>query len=275
MPASSKRQSWPKQLSRWKCADTRALEQSLSNALGLEVTINDKNGAGDVKVAYKTLDQLDEIIRRLRAFVARGEVARRPESVAKLIEEASALALVGVKELGIKVLITIDPDLPNAMVDRVQVQQVLLNLIRNAVEAMEGQELRELSVGTVVENGVVLVSVADTGGGISPAIEAKLFTLINDARVSHGLVPLRGWSKLTTLAGDRAAYMAKMKKFLAPLTTLAGQVGGMPPAPAPQLTSFQRDTILKWESEAADGGNHASHQGGDQRRLRLHGGVGR
>jgi two-component system, LuxR family, sensor kinase FixL len=116
-----------------------------------------------------------EIIRRLRAFVARGEVARRPESVAKLIEEASALALVGVKELGIKVLITIDPDLPNAMVDRVQVQQVLLNLIRNAVEAMEGQELRELSVGTVVENGVVLVSVSDTGGGISPAIEAKLF----------------------------------------------------------------------------------------------------
>jgi len=49
-----------------KSADTRALEQSLSNALGLEVTINDKNGAGDVKVAYKTLDQLDEVIRRLR-----------------------------------------------------------------------------------------------------------------------------------------------------------------------------------------------------------------
>ena len=49
-----------------KSADTRALEQSLSNALGLDVTINDKNGAGDVKVAYKTLDQLDEVIRRLR-----------------------------------------------------------------------------------------------------------------------------------------------------------------------------------------------------------------
>jgi ParB family chromosome partitioning protein len=49
-----------------KSADTRALEQSLSNALGLEVTITDKNGAGDVKVSYKTLDQLDEVIRRLR-----------------------------------------------------------------------------------------------------------------------------------------------------------------------------------------------------------------
>jgi hypothetical protein len=51
-----------------------------------------------------------------------------------------------------------------------------------------------------------------------------------------------------------AAYMAKMNKFLAPLTTLAGQVGGMPPAPAPRLTSYQQDTILKWEAEAADGG---------------------
>jgi ParB family chromosome partitioning protein len=49
-----------------KSADTRALEQSLSNALGLDVTINDKAGAGEVKISYKTLDQLDDVIRRLR-----------------------------------------------------------------------------------------------------------------------------------------------------------------------------------------------------------------
>jgi ParB family chromosome partitioning protein len=49
-----------------KSADTRALEQSLSNALGLEVTINDKVGAGEVKISYKTLEQLDDVIRRLR-----------------------------------------------------------------------------------------------------------------------------------------------------------------------------------------------------------------
>jgi two-component system sensor kinase FixL len=116
-----------------------------------------------------------EIIRRLRAFVARGEVTRRPESVAKLIEEASALALVGAKEHGIKVLIRIDADLPDAEVDRVQIQQVLLNLIRNAIEAMEGIKLRELSVATVAKDGGVLVSVADTGSGIAPEIEAKLF----------------------------------------------------------------------------------------------------
>jgi two-component system, LuxR family, sensor kinase FixL len=116
-----------------------------------------------------------EIIRRLRAFVARGEVTRRTENVAKLIEEASALALVGAKEHGIKVLIRIEAHLPKAEVDRVQIQQVLLNLIRNAVESMEGCGIRELTVGTVAQDGAVLVSIADTGGGIPPEIEAKLF----------------------------------------------------------------------------------------------------
>ena len=128
-----------------------------------------------VALAAQQTQRSGEIIRRLRAFVARGEVAKRPESMAKVIEEASALALVGAKEHGIKVMIRIDPDLPTAEVDRVQIQQVLLNLIRNAVESMEGREVRELSVGTATEGGAVLVSVADSGGGIPPEIETKLF----------------------------------------------------------------------------------------------------
>ena len=72
-------------------------------------------------------------------------------------------------------LIGINPDLPMAMVDRVQIQQVLLNLIRNALEAMEDSTIRELSVETSAKDGQVQVSVADTGGGIPPEIEAKLF----------------------------------------------------------------------------------------------------
>ncbi len=62
-----------------------------------------------------------EIIRRLRGFVARGEVSRQPVSVATLIEEASALALVGAKESGVKVLIDMDPGLPEVSADRVQI----------------------------------------------------------------------------------------------------------------------------------------------------------
>jgi two-component system sensor kinase FixL len=116
-----------------------------------------------------------EIIRRLRAFVARGEVSRQPEDIVNLVEEACGLALVGVQERGITVHISQDPEIPRAVMDRVQIQQVLLNLIRNAVEAMDGCEVRELAVRTGVQPGSVLVSVADTGGGIASEISAKLF----------------------------------------------------------------------------------------------------
>ena len=116
-----------------------------------------------------------EIIRRLRAFVARGEVSRQPMKVHKLIEEASALALVGAKERGIAVHLRIPPDLPPVMADRVQVQQVLLNLIRNAMEAMDETPRRELSIAAQPWEGAVALSVANSGSGISPAIQEQLF----------------------------------------------------------------------------------------------------
>jgi two-component system sensor kinase FixL len=116
-----------------------------------------------------------EIIRRLRSFVARGEVLRQPQSVAILIEEACGLALVGAKERGIKVLISMDPGLPEAFVDRVQIQQVLLNLIRNAMESMDGCAVRDLTIEASARPDHVRVSLADTGIGVPPEIEARLF----------------------------------------------------------------------------------------------------
>ncbi len=85
-----------------------------------------------------------QIIRRLRDFVSRGESERRVESITKLVEEASALALVGVKDRGIRVRFLFDPAVDLVLADRVQVQQVLLNLIRNAMDAMEGATTRDL-----------------------------------------------------------------------------------------------------------------------------------
>ena len=117
-----------------------------------------------------------QIIRRLRDFVARGESERRVESITKLVEEASALALVGVKDLGIRVQFQFKPEIDLVLADRVQVQQVLLNLIRNAMDAMESSPTRDLTIGIApAVGGQVKISVTDSGSGISPDIAEQLF----------------------------------------------------------------------------------------------------
>ena len=117
-----------------------------------------------------------QIIRRLRDFVARGESERQVEDVKKLIEEASALALVGAKDKDVRVSFAFDPRSDFVLADKVQIQQVLLNLMRNAIEAMEGAQKRELIVSTsMAKDNLVEISVSDTGAGISPEIGAQLF----------------------------------------------------------------------------------------------------
>jgi len=127
------------------------------------------------KAAEQSL-RAGQIIRRLRDFVARGESERRIESVKKLVEEASALALVGAKEHGVRVRFQIDPVNDLVLVDKVQIQQVLLNLIRNAIEAMEQAPRRELLIASRARGGDLLeVSVTDSGPGIAPEISSQLF----------------------------------------------------------------------------------------------------
>lgn len=116
-----------------------------------------------------------QIIRRLRDFVAHREPEKRIESLRKLIEEASALALVGAKELGIRVRIRFDTAVDRVIVDKVQIQQVLINLMRNAIEAMENSEQRELTVTTIAREHDVMIEVRDTGCGIEPEMTDQLF----------------------------------------------------------------------------------------------------
>jgi two-component system sensor kinase FixL len=144
----------------------------------LEQTTDER--AGVVRAAMDSAAEqairAGQIIRRLRDFVARGESERRVESMAKLVEEASALALVGVKDQGIHVRFQLSQSNDLVLVDKVQTQQVLLNLIRNAVEAMHDSPRRELLISTIpAEDGMLLVGVADTGSGISPEVSDQLF----------------------------------------------------------------------------------------------------
>lgn len=118
-----------------------------------------------------------QIIHHLRDFVARGESERKIESLSKLVEAASALALIGAKENGVRVIYRFDPRLDLVLADKIQVQQVILNLIRNAVDAMRTSPRRELVIATDLadNDGFARVSVADTGPGLASEIVDRLF----------------------------------------------------------------------------------------------------
>lgn len=140
----------------------------------------------DDAAAKRIKDALDEtarqslraggIIRHLREFVTRGDMEKSPEDMRKLIEEAGALALVGSREQGVRSVFEFASDTDDVLVDRIQVQQVLINLMRNAMEAMRDSKRRELTVRTTSDDdGYVAVEVADTGPGIPEEIAARLF----------------------------------------------------------------------------------------------------
>jgi two-component system sensor kinase FixL len=131
---------------------------------------------GAIDKATEQVLRAGQIIRRLRDFVSRGESERRVESISKLVEEASALALVGAKELAVNVRWQLDPNIDLVLADRVQIQQVLINLIRNAIDAMMETTRREILIATRANDEDMLeVSVADIGPGIAPEIANQLF----------------------------------------------------------------------------------------------------
>lgn len=117
-----------------------------------------------------------QIVRRLRDFISHGETERRVESLSKLIIEANALALVGSREHGIDVQIRLDQETDAVFVDRIQIQQVLVNLIRNAIDAMIDAELRCLIIRLVAgPPGFATITIEDTGSGINESVAAQLF----------------------------------------------------------------------------------------------------
>jgi two-component system sensor kinase FixL len=126
--------------------------------------------------AAEQAQRAGQIIRRLRDFVARGESEKRVESIAKLIEESGALGLTGAREQGVSLRFELDHEHDLVLVDRVQIQQVLVNLFRNALEAMAGSEQRRLIASTrLVADDMIEVAVADTGSGFADGVESNLF----------------------------------------------------------------------------------------------------
>ncbi len=116
------------------------------------------------------------IVRRLRSFVARGDVEKRVEDLPQLVEDACRLALVGARERGVRAFYALDPAARRVLADRVQIQQVIVNLVRNAIEAMSGSPARDVTIATdSLPDEMVRITVTDTGPGISPSVAEHLF----------------------------------------------------------------------------------------------------
>ncbi|SEN09962.1 PAS/PAC sensor signal transduction histidine kinase [Sphingomonas gellani] len=127
-----------------------------------------------------------QIVRRLRDFVARGETERRVHALPALIAESARLGLLGATEHSIRLFTHYDPDAERVVVDRVQIQQVLVNLLRNAAEAVADRDRRDIRVETRRDGAMVRVSVSDTGAGIDPAIAPRLFQAFASGK-EHGM----------------------------------------------------------------------------------------
>ena len=148
---------------------TRAMIDGTDDELLVEI-------AEALDLAAVQTQRAGNIIRRLRAFVDGGESGFQTEHLDALVDEATSLALLGAHEAGITVTMTIAAGLDLVVVDRIQIQQVLVNLIRNAIQAMSTSERKELSISTAADrDGWVKVTVADTGAGIHHSLRDKLF----------------------------------------------------------------------------------------------------
>lgn len=119
-----------------------------------------------------------EVIRQVRAMVSHGETRHVPLAIAELTERVVAMVRHDCKRRGIRVDCHSAPDLPQVSGEKVQLEQILLNLLINAMDALTDPDLTPREIHVRMEhanNGQVRVTVADTGPGIPPEMRRRIF----------------------------------------------------------------------------------------------------
>lgn len=143
--------------------------------LGAEGQASDKI-YGYMDRAVAQVDRAAAIITGLRDIVETGHTVRLPEQLNPVLEEAAATAFLSPAAGAVKLRQLYADGLPPVAINRIQIQQVMLNLVRNAVEAMSGMPRRELTIESrAAAEGGAEVCISDTGPGLAPEIEARLF----------------------------------------------------------------------------------------------------
>ncbi len=125
--------------------------------------------------AVDEIRRASEIMHQMRDFVRKHKTTRTPHDVNKIVEEASAIALIGADAQKIKVTTNLGNNIGEAPLDRIQIQQVVINLIRNAIDAMKESPERRLTISTQRNDGMIAIKVEDTGSGIPEELKTRLF----------------------------------------------------------------------------------------------------
>jgi signal transduction histidine kinase len=153
--------------------------------MGLSARIRTRVTAGQQLDAPELLEMLGKtaaqaeragmVIRRIREFVKRSEPERRPCEVDEIVADAIGLAEIDAQRLGVRIQVDLAPGLPTLNVDPILIEQVLLNLAKNGIDAMRNAPGPVLRISVRTMDGAIDFSVADTGPGLTPEARAKLF----------------------------------------------------------------------------------------------------
>jgi two-component system sensor kinase FixL len=123
----------------------------------------------------KQRERASRIVARLRNQVARRSAERQMENLEGVVAEALELVASTVQKANVSLQVEAHPPLPPVFIDRVQIQQVIINIVRNAVEAMERTEIRQLILSMHPQGSNVRLDIADFGPGLSKEIGERLF----------------------------------------------------------------------------------------------------
>ena len=115
------------------------------------------------------------VVRLLHEFTGRGDTERSVEDINAVVEEICKLTTLGTASDGIGLELNLAADLPPVLIDHVQIQQVVLNLVRNSIEALRDCETRTISVSTLPRGDMVEVAVSDSGPGLPEEVRKRVF----------------------------------------------------------------------------------------------------
>jgi two-component system sensor kinase FixL len=134
-------------------------------------------GLKAIEQAAAQIRRVGDTVRRIREFAQKKTPDLALEDINRIIEEANAIAAVGSKEKHIRTIFDLSSSHPQMKVDRIQIQQVIMNLVRNAIDAMTDYDRRELVLQSRIdETGQIEISVMDSGPGVAEAAAKRLFT---------------------------------------------------------------------------------------------------